>query len=111
MKWYFVCRCDAKFFAPMRIVRCPRCGAEGVSLERMTPPWVRKEKVMFKILASATGTCDVTGKEGEGVRVEDERGGNAFLSWKALRQQVEFETKKRNGKDAPAMERNGEPVS
>ncbi len=63
---------------------------------------------MFKILASGVESCDLTGKEGEGVYVEDEKSGRAFLSWKALRQQVEYETKKQKVM-APVLEAVREP--
>jgi rubrerythrin len=39
-QWYFVCRaCGAKWFAALRIERCPRCRAAVVALEKHVPPW------------------------------------------------------------------------
>jgi hypothetical protein len=57
----------------------------------------------MKLIESGNGKCDLSGKDGEGVTVEYEDGGRAFLSWKALKQQVEFETRKHkgNGKEPP----------
>ena len=43
--FYFVCKCDAKMFARMRIVQCPRCGARTVSEIQIEPPWL-KERTM-----------------------------------------------------------------
>jgi hypothetical protein len=37
---YFVCQCDAKWFAPLRETRCPRCSRFRVSNIRLTPPWL-----------------------------------------------------------------------
>jgi len=39
-RWYFVCRCGAKWFAPLARQRCPRCGCPARSHEQMVPPWL-----------------------------------------------------------------------
>lgn len=44
--YYFVCRrCEAKWFAPLRKRRCPRCGKVGVSREQLTPPWHQRTAI------------------------------------------------------------------
>jgi hypothetical protein len=41
-RWYFVCSCcDAKWFAPVGRMACPRCGSEATSTERFAPPWLK----------------------------------------------------------------------
>ena len=40
-RWYFVCECNAKFFADRKQVCCPRCGQLRKSRERIVPPWRR----------------------------------------------------------------------
>jgi hypothetical protein len=38
-KWYFVCACGAKWFAPARVMGCPRCGSVIESCQQFVPPW------------------------------------------------------------------------
>jgi hypothetical protein len=39
--WYFVCDCcNAKWFAEIQEMECPRCGRSAVSSERHVPPWI-----------------------------------------------------------------------
>jgi hypothetical protein len=38
--WYFVCdRCNAKWFAAKKSMRCPRCGRRESSDEQFFFPW------------------------------------------------------------------------
>lgn len=40
LPWYHLCRrCEAKWFAPRRKMRCPRCGRMSKSPIPMRPPW------------------------------------------------------------------------
>jgi hypothetical protein len=38
-RYYFVCDCGAKGFALAALVRCPRCGCQLISTERVQVPW------------------------------------------------------------------------
>ena len=42
---YSACpRCTAKWFAPVQLDACPRCGAEGVMHTIAVPPWLRAKR-------------------------------------------------------------------
>ena len=41
---YAICRhCDAKWFAPFRPLRCPRCGQRVRHAVTQEPPWLHKK--------------------------------------------------------------------
>ena len=46
MPYYFVCACNAKWFAPVSSVDCPRCGTPSTSTETLTPPWELENEVL-----------------------------------------------------------------
>lgn len=46
---YFVCdQCDAKWFAEINVMPCPRCGSLRGSREEIEPPW-RAKATMFTV--------------------------------------------------------------
>lgn len=60
---------------------------------------------MLRIERSGTDTCTFTKKDGvDGVYVRfDDTDTTIFLSWLALKKQVNFQTMQKNGKVAPSL--------
>ncbi|REJ90723.1 MAG: hypothetical protein DWQ35_16105 [Planctomycetota bacterium] len=57
--WYAACEsCTAKWFAPFRPLRCPRCGCFVGHAERRSPPWMRDR-------ADTIATQDAMSRENE----------------------------------------------
>lgn len=53
------------------------------------------------IIKGGQSTCDLTGKDEDGVYVRLDNGAVLFLSWKALKQQVALLTKSQLQSDDP----------
>jgi hypothetical protein len=53
------------------------------------------------IIKGGRGTCDLTGRDEDGVYVRLDNGATLFLSWKALKQQVALLTKSQVTSDDP----------
>ena len=111
MNWYFVCHhCNAKWFAPLPRLPCPRCGQHAASHEEITPPWIdyRKENNdMLQIKGLSKNVCFVSGSGEDVVDVKFKDGSfEGSISWDNLLKVI----KRKAGGRSP-QERDSAPAS
>jgi len=101
---YFVCMaCNAKFFAQVSKLPCPRCGSAYTSRERIEPPW-RKQAGRVSHPHSAKAIEGCTQNEKRGNQVSQASNGKSAAKRPVFRRRfggVEvavFEFKSENGR-------------